>query len=191
MKKLSVFFFILLTIFALPFSAHAEMEKNAVMNEKGVLTLYWWPALSPPAGWHHDEDSSHHYSFNALAPDGFTFSDAETVMYVDAPYKPRVPESKTLEEFIQNDLKSFSDASVVKSESLTTADGQKIRTFLFSPQKEGVWERVGYGEEKALGYGTEEDEYFLVFTLSSHSRAGIEKAMKAYEQLVTSYKSKL
>lgn len=163
-------------------SAHAEIEKIAVPSET-TLSFYWWPKVAPLWGWHHDRDRSIYYNANALAPDGFTFSDAESVMYARALYKPRVPEIKSLEALIENDEKDFEvntpGVSIQEVEPLSGAEGQTFRSFTFIPTKKGNWERVSYGEE---------GDFYLIFTLSSRTQSGFNSSMPAYVQLVTSYK---
>lgn len=74
----------------------AEIEKRAQMCPSGIC-LYWWPKLPPIKGWHQDQNFSYHYGVDALAPDGFTFSNAVAVMYANAAYKPRDPRTKSLQ----------------------------------------------------------------------------------------------
>ncbi|MBS1867898.1 MAG: hypothetical protein JSS69_18460, partial [Acidobacteria bacterium] len=87
----------------------AEIEKTALMcgNE---ICFYWWPKLSPPKGWHQDQDMSYEIEANALVPDGSTFSKAETVMYAKALYKPRTPETKSVDQLIADDKNEFLNA---------------------------------------------------------------------------------
>jgi hypothetical protein len=158
---------------------YADIEKKALTSDQG-LCFYWWPKLPTLKGWHHDEDQSYIQSVNALAPDGYTFVNAETVMYANAVYKPRVPESKNLNQFIVNDQKGFAGASITETPFLVTADGQKIRTFLFLPKAKGNWEKVGYGEE---------GDFFLIFAISSRSRLGLQSSEKDFKKLINSYKS--
>ncbi len=87
-------------------TASAEIEKVAVPTDNG-LTLHWWPKLPDVAGWHFDRDASYHYGFAAWAPDNFTFADAETVIYARAIYKPRDPETKSLDVLIERDKQHF------------------------------------------------------------------------------------
>jgi hypothetical protein len=140
-----------------------------------------WPKLSPLKGWHQDKQQSFRENANVLAPNGSTFVGAETVMYANAVYKPRVPDSKTLDKFIAADQKSFPQTSAAELPSLLTADGQRIRVFLFSPQGAANWEKIGYGEE---------GDYYLVFALSSRSRSGLDQHAGDYARLVNSYRSK-
>ena len=134
-------------------------------------------------GWHQDREHSFFYSANALAPDGFTFKNAESVIYARALFKPRTPEIKSLETLIENDREDFEanvpGVSIQEVAPLSTADGQKLRSFTFFPTKDGNWERVSYGEE---------GEFYLVFTVSSRSQSGFNSAVVAYEKLIAGYK---
>lgn len=145
--------------------AHSEMEKIATVCKTGICT-YWWPKLTPPDGWQHDRNHSHHYNFNAMAPTGKSFGDAETVMYANAVYKPRIPEAKTLSEFIINDHASFRretpDLTLRPSGKLKTKDGKEVVTWLLEPKSSGQWERVAYFEES---------DYYMVFVVSSRTAA--------------------
>jgi hypothetical protein len=74
---------VLLASSAAPWPAAGEIEKRATACER-VLCFHWWPKLPPLEGWHQDEARSFAFGVNALAPDGFTFGDAETVIYAKA-----------------------------------------------------------------------------------------------------------
>lgn len=177
---------LLLSLFAvalIPSTAIADMEKTATRCESGMC-FHWWPKLPTVKGWHHDRDYSLHYSFNAQAPDGKTFANAETVIYANAPFKPRVPELKTLQEFIDSDQRQFrTDFPGVEIKEVTplvTADGQKLRSFRYTPTSTGSWEQVSYGEE---------GEFYLVFTVSSRSRQGLGLGLAPYREFISAYKS--
>lgn len=107
--------------------AQAEIEKIATLGEKG-LSFYWWPKLTPVEGWHNDREHSFHYSSNALAPDGFTFKNAESVMYARALFKPREPDIKSLDALIERDRKDFEanvpGVSIHEVAALSSSDGQ-------------------------------------------------------------------
>lgn len=177
--------FLLLMALIAPVQTGAEVEKTGVPCETG-LCLFWWPKLPSVKGWHQELSQSQHYGVNALAPDGSTFKDAETVMYSKALYKPRVPENKSVEDLIKQDKENFTRdvPGVVISEAmpLITGDSQKLRSVAFVPTSEGNWERTAYGEE---------DDYFLIFTISSRTKSGYEKALPAFEELIRAYKKKL
>lgn len=172
----------LLVICFMSSPVRADIEKIAIPSEKG-LSVYWWPKLPPIEGWHQDQEHSFFYSVNALAPDGSTFKKAESVMYARALYKPRSSEIKSLEALIENDRKDFEEnipgVSIQEAAALSTADGQKLRSFTFFPTKEGNLERVSYGEE---------GEFYLIFTISSRSQSSFNSTVAAYEKLIAGYK---
>lgn len=163
----------------------ADIEKTAIICNTGIC-FYWWPKLPRVPGWHEEKNASFEYGANALAPDGFSFGNATAVMYALAAYKPRVPETKSLEEFIAGDRSEFvaSTPGIVITEvgAMTTGDGAKLRSFTFFPHSKGNWEQVSYGEE---------GDYYLVFTLSSRSKQGFDQAQSAYRYLLAHYKAKL
>lgn len=162
----------------------AEIEKVYVPGGKRI-SFYWWPKLPAIAGWHQDKEYSFHYGCNALAPDGFTFANADTVIYAKADYKPRVPEFPSPAIYISEDKKRFSnlDTSITITNTglLATGDGKMLRSFTFTPQGKGNWEKVSYGEEGS---------FYLIFTISSRSAAGYKKAIGVYEQLIWNYREK-
>ena len=163
--------------------AWAEIEKLGEPCDTG-LCLHWWPKLPMVRGWHREEAVSRKEGINALAPDGAAFDDSDTVMYASAVYRPG-SDLATLEEFIEADQKAFlenSPATVVSEvEPVANNEGRKFRSFTFFPQGRGNWEQVTFGEE---------GDYFLVFTLSSRSRAGYDEALPAYLKMLRAYKEK-
>jgi hypothetical protein len=165
-------------------SAMAEVEKVAFSCGQEIC-FRWWPKVSPVAGWQHDRDHSLHYNFNALSPSGTTFATAETVMYANAIYKPRVPEDKTLANFINGDIEQFKRENpglVVKpAAALVTADGKSVSVYWLQPKGAGQWERVAYFEE---------GEYYMLFVVSSRSESGLIAASRAYESLLAAYREK-
>jgi len=181
MKRL----FLLLPLLATTAATVAEIEKRGHPCETGVC-LYWWPKLPVVNGWHQDPEASERYAANALTPNGSTFKNAETVMYATAPFKPRVPILKSVADLIASDKKDFVQSSpgivISEAKALVTGDGQKLRSFTFFPAGHGDWERVSYGQE---------GDFYLIFTISSRTKAGYKKALPAYEALIRHYKEKL
>ena len=173
---------ILASLLAFSTAASAEMEKLAVPCGQKVC-FYWWPKLAPVKGWHHDRQHSFYYGANAQAPDGHTFANAESVIYARALYKPRSPETKSLEDLIGRDKKdSLSrDPNIVYAEAgpLKTGDGRTLKSFTFFPRKGGNWEQVSYGEE---------DDFYLIFTVSSKTQEGFTKAAEDYRTFIRQYK---
>ncbi|UHQ18841.1 hypothetical protein LVB87_11680 [Lysobacter sp. KIS68-7] len=176
---------VLLVLLAFP--AAAAIEKVAARTESGIHFM-WWPKVDPPKGWHFDEGSSHHFAFNALAPDGSTFSEAETVMYARADYKPRIPETKSLQSYISNDMGEFkrSDAgmTVSRERPILTKDAIEFQVVAYSPGKgsSGNWERVAYAED---------GDYYLTFVISSRTEVGLAGAMPAFNSFVAGYRTGL
>ena len=182
---------LILSILLLSISAtlHAEIHKEALVCEKaGGICFYWWPELPTIDGWQQDKDNSFRYSMNAQAPIGFNFGNAETVIYAKAIYKAAQPETKNLDEFIKNDHASFlAKDSTIKIQELspvTNSVANKLKSFSFTPQKSGNWERVTYGEES----DKEGNQYFLTFVVSSRTESGYNNAMATYVQFINQYK---
>ena len=177
--------FLALILLVLCAPVSAEIEKIALPCNTGMC-LYWWPKLPKIVGWHHERESSYSISANALAPDGNTFKNADTVIYAKAFYKPRLPQTKSLAQFIADDKQQFlgnsPDIVISEVDELSSSDGNKFQSFTYFPALAGNWERVAYGEE---------GEFYLVFTISSRTKAGFEKAITAYKSLVASYSEKL
>jgi hypothetical protein len=169
-----------LAVAALP--AAAEMEKNAVAGTQGIQ-LFWWPRLPAVEGWIHDRPTSLQYGAYMLVPRGKTFAEAEAVIYAKAMYKPRAPQISSLGQLIERDRKEFEDqpggAKARDAERLYTADAQPLACLLFEPTGGGNWERVCY---------LEEGDYYVLFTLSSRSRAAFESTMKTYVTLINRYR---
>lgn len=170
-------------------NAFSEIHREATScNESGELCFYWWPELPEIDGWNQDLGNSYHYSSNAKAPEGFNFSNAETVIYAKAVYKLRATESKNLDGFIANDkadfIKQNPDLKISEVEPIVNSSGFAFRRFRFNPGKKGNWEQVSYSEE------TDKDgnEYYLVFVLSSRSEKGYKESLKDYENFLSEYK---
>ena len=175
----------LILILLLSSQLHAEIEKFAIPDKRcGQVCFYWWPKLLAIEGWHHDRQQSYAYSANAQAPDGFTFANAETVIYAKALFKPRMPETKTLEKLIENDHNRFkeeTDVIIKKSKTFITADKNKLISYTFFPKVKGNWEQVSYGEE---------GEFFLIFTVSSRTKSGLVENLPIYEKFISKYNEK-
>lgn len=166
-------------------SVQAEIKKTSIRDDKcGGFCFYWWPILPVIDGWHQDIEESYNFSANAQAPNGYTFSNAETVIYVKALYKPRMPKINTINKLINddhNEFKSESGLIINEIKSITTADKQQLVTYSFYPQSKGNWEHVSYGEE---------GDFFLVFTISSRTKMGLEKNLSTYNDFITKYSEK-
>jgi hypothetical protein len=105
------------------------------------------------------------------------------LIYARAVYKAAAPEINSLDALIAEDKKNFVEnsppASISEVEPLATGDGQKLRSFTFFPQPVGKWELVSYGDE---------GEYYLIFTVSSRTKSGYDKALPVYKAMLRAYK---
>lgn len=162
----------------------AEVEKTAQTCESQIC-FFWWPKLPAVKGWHQDRDKSYELGANVLVPDGSSFSDAETVMYAEALYKPRVPDIASVEALIDGDKQKFLDhrpgLKIVESKGQATGDGKVLRSFEYIPGQQGDWEQVSYGEE---------GDFYLIFTVSSRTKTGYTQSVSAYEGLIQGYRQK-
>jgi hypothetical protein len=173
----------LLALFLAWGSAFAEIEKIATPCDPGIC-FHWWPRLPFVPGWHHDREHSISLNVNAQAPDANTFANAEAVIYANAPFKPRIPDVKTLQNLIENDQrkfrKDFRGVEIREIGTILTSDGKALRSFEYAPAATGNWERVSYGEE---------GDFYLVFTFSSRTKTGLAKASAAYGAFIGAYRS--
>jgi hypothetical protein len=178
MKRIAALSFLLIAP-----AAFAAIEKIATPSDTGIV-FQWWPKVTPPQGWHHDEGSSRYFGFNALAPDGSTFSKAETVLYAKASYKPRAPQIKSLAAFVASDIAQLRSSepgiSITPEPAIHARNGLLFEVVRFEPGKvgTGAWERVAYGED---------GEYFLTFAVSSHSARGLRSSAKVFRTLLNGY----
>jgi len=159
----------------------AEIVRSAKVGSKGI-DLYWWPKFAPLKGWEQDKSASEENGINALAPKGYTFSNATVVIYGRACYKPNWGE-KTLSAFIKSDkqesLKQFPGQKLIDAPPITNGNGIKMRSIEFYPSGNGNWERVAYSQE---------GDFYLVFTLSSRKRSSYNAALPAFVELLKAYK---
>ncbi len=162
---------------------HAEIKKTVIpVGKCGRMCFYWWPVLPKVEGWHQDIKGSYEFAANTQAPDKFTFANSETVIYAKALYKPRIPKISNIYELIDDDRSRFekdAELTINKINSTITADGQKLLTYSFYPKGKGNWEHVSYGEE---------GDFFLVFTISSRTKSGLEKNLPVYNEFIEKYK---
>jgi len=180
---------ILLLILLLPSIVTAEIHKEAqICDESGQICFFWWPKLPEVKGWHQDVSHSYHYRMNTQAPDEFTFANAESVIYAKAEYQDKSSPDKTLEQFIAFSQSQFtsgapSELSVVKTGELTSKGKHKFQSYSFFPKGEGNWEQVSYAEDR----DNDGNKYYIIFVLSSRSKNGYEKNIKAYNEFIAKY----
>jgi len=191
-KKLWMFIFALLIAASACAPITAEIVKTAASScQQNLICFYWWPRLPTIPGWHTDETANYSNGdngVNTLIPDGFTFANADAIIYAEAVYKPRYehdnPDSKTLDAFIADDSATFSEKHkdeivIAEASPLTTGDGHILRSVTYFQEKNKNWERVSYGEE---------GDYYIVFVINAHSMASYLAAQGIYEKLIKAYK---
>ena len=162
--------------------AYAGIEKIALPTDQG-FRMIWWPKVDPGGPWNFDEMASRQNALKMFVPSGSTFANAETVMYAKANFKPRTPDTKALKSLIDNDVANIkTEAPGIKIEVMppvTDGDGKSVQVVSFIPTGgQGNWEWVAYGED---------GEYFLVFTVSSRTKLGLEKSLPAFKAMIASY----
>ncbi|WP_306600405.1 hypothetical protein [Geothrix sp. 21YS21S-2] len=158
-----------------------EIEKIAIPSQDG-LNLLWWPKVNPPPGFVFDQAVSHQTAVKMFIPIGCTFSNAETVIYAKAAFKPGIPDVKTLQALIENDVVAFRQRDpnliVQSGPAIKDGDAKQAIVFTFAPSGSGNWESVAYSEE---------GEFYLLFTLSSRSKKGYEASLPLFTTMIASY----
>jgi len=179
-----------LLFLALSVPVLAGVEKLASVSDQGICP-YWRPIVPALAGWVHDKEAEDGCTrggngISALVPQGQTFDSAPAVIYARAMYKPTVPQAKSLEQFIRNDMaefkQNFPDLVVDKLPAIKDGDGKSLSYHAFRSASAGYWEFVAYGEE---------GDYYLIFTLSGKTKAARDAARRDFERLVSRYKEHL
>jgi len=164
----------------------AEIYKLAIPSDRG-FKLCWWPQLQVPDGWVHDEGASRSSCSNVLVPKGQSFAQAPAVMYGRALYKPRIPETRSLDQLISGDKREFQKdlpgIVILPLSALKNGDGRSLRCFSYSPPQsgKGSWEWTAYSEE---------GDFYLIFVLSANSEAALRTALPAFRRLIVTYKEK-
>jgi hypothetical protein len=174
-----------LVVSALPASARFERYVNEGCADESVC-YYWRPKLAAFPGWHLDEEASKLPRANVLVPDGSTYENAKVVIYVRATAMEDVA-GKTIAEFMAQDRDEatmmwpgtiFADAPALKN-----GFGRKLKSQTFTPvaSAENRWQRSAYDKQ---------GRFFITFTLSAVSQAGLDAGMKDFARLVAAYKVK-
>lgn len=165
-----------------PMAAYGAIHKVAVPDGPDV-TLYWWPEFPTIDGWVHEDEASIQLKANVLVPAGKSFFDSTAVIYGGAIYKPRSPETTSLDQLVANDvaeaLNGTPGTTGKELRKMTDADGKPWRCFAFTPHDEGRWEWVAYGEE---------GDFYLIFAVTGKTSSALRSALPAFKKLVQTYK---
>lgn len=159
----------------------AEIEKLAIPSPTGIQT-YWWPKLPKVEGWEHNREASINYSSNFQLPVGETLNEAETVIYARAIYKPKQPEIESIEQLIDEDKKKFFERDpnmrIVELPNERAKNETLFRVFELTPEEGRNWEIVSFADE---------EDFYLIFVVSSRSQQGLEKSMPKYLSFLRNY----
>ena len=179
--------YLLLITLLFSINSYSEIFRiSQVCNESGKMCFYWWPKLQKIDGWSQDQGSSYHFSMNTQAPNGYTFSNSDSVIYAKAEYRHN--DDRTLKEFIKDAQSQFVSASspltLKYTKDLKSESGLNFNSYSFKPKQKGNWEQVSYSEE------TDKDgnKYWLIFALSSRSEEGYLESLDTYYKFISSYK---
>ena len=170
--------------------AHAEIHKEAkICMDTGQICFFYWPKLPATPGWHQDMDYSVHYHMNAQAPDGFDFSNSESVIYAYAEYKEGEALRSSIDEFISFSQNQFIaeipyQVNIESTGTIRSNGTQVFKSFSFKPLNEGNWEQVSYSEET----DPDGNQYFIILVLSSKTKIGYENNIERYLDIVRKYK---
>lgn len=169
-----------LALVALPLPSNAEIERRAYRTDTG-LKLMWWPKLQIPKGWVRDEAASRNMELNILVPKGKPFENAPTVICGRAINDPSRKVFRDLNSFVSSDIaeirKEKPGVKVQELAPVKTKGGVKLRVFSFvTPQ---AYERVAFGEE---------GNFWLVFTITSQSAAGLKRELPRFSDVLKRYR---
>jgi hypothetical protein len=174
--------------------ARADIERKAMLTcENGQNMICWviWPALPAMAGWHQDEDASHHFHANILVPDGQTFAKAPialsgNVVAADH-FKTDHPKPDIVDSFIDDDLdatrKDNPGVEIAETEPLTAADGLKIRVFAFHKLRDGHSQLLAYTFD-----GDKDGKFFVMLMLDALNEDGLKEGTPAFQKMIAAYK---
>jgi hypothetical protein len=128
-----------------------------------------------------DDEAGAHFKFNAFTKKGEDFVAAGAVLYANALYRRNA--APTLAAQIAADkeriLKSSPRAKISEAPSRQNADGKRLATVMFIPEKDDEgWETVAYDEE---------GDYYLRFVLSAQTRKAHDEALPAFTAFVRGY----
>ena len=158
-------------------AAEKEFGGGGIVYGEGHAFL-----IDAPPGWVLDTRSGVPDGLHAVFyPRGSSWSESPTVMYATWASKKKEGVS-TVQQMIDKDVANFKkdNPSMVITESLPlkTGDGKMALVRLFRGGQEGNFEAVAYVGEKAG---------VAVLVMASHNQVAFNKAIPAFEKLVSSY----
>jgi hypothetical protein len=158
-------------------AAEKEFGGGGIVYGKGYAFL-----IDAPPGWVLDTRSGVPDGLQAVFyPRGSSWSESPTVMYAAWASKKKEGVT-TLQQIIDKDVAKFKKGNpsiiIIESRPLKTRDGKTALVRLFKGDQWGNSEAVAYVDEKAG---------VAVLVLNSRNQAAFNKAIPAFEKLVSSY----
>jgi hypothetical protein len=164
-------------------AAHAQANKDdkPELNAGVIFGRDIMFVVKAPEGWVLDGESGARQGLAAVFyPKGSSWKDGAAVMYVNTACRCGV---KSLEEFVEGDVKRFREGSpslkVADGPALKPGGGQRVLVKRFSGDGNGNVESVAY---------VEEGEEFLLFVLTARTQKDFDASASAFDQLVSSYR---
>jgi len=143
--------------------------------------VYWLPKLPVLPGWHlHTTDEPQ--DAVVLVPDGYTYGNAQYIIYARALQKALLMDRPSLHRFITQDAEDYKalypGIKVTEAGLVQTAQHNSLRSLKLTPTKSGPWEQITYHED---------GDHFVVVVLTSKTAAGYSKARTEYLELLRRY----
>jgi hypothetical protein len=137
--------------------------------------------VKAPEGWVLDGKSGASQGLAAVSyPEGSSWKDGAAVMYVNTACRCG---AKSLEEFVEGDVKRFREGApglkVSDGPALKLEGGQKVLVKRFSGDENGNVESVAY---------VDEGDEFLLFVLTARTRKDFDASAEAFDRMVSSYR---
>lgn len=143
--------------------------------------VYWLPKLPALPGWHLHTTIEPQDAV-VLVPDGYTYTNAEYIIYARALQKGLLMDRPSLQGFIAQDAEDYKalypGIKVTEAGVVQTAQHDSLRSLKLTPSKSGPWEQITYHEE---------GDHFVVVVLTSKTAAGYKKARTEYIELLRRY----
>lgn len=175
---LSLVLLVICTLGALPSRAELVMVQAPC---DGLKCVYWLPKLPSIPGWHTHEASQLQDAV-VLVPDGYTYTNAEYVIYARALQKRLLMDRPSLERFIAQDAEDYKalypGIKVTEGTPIRTAQHDSLRTLTLTPTKSGHWEQVTYHEE---------GDHFVILVLTAKTDSGFRKARAQFLSMLSQY----
>jgi hypothetical protein len=173
-------------------ASSAELYELKYPSDSIFLKNIWVPVLKID-GWHQDKKHTLMLHSNVHVPDGTNYLNTTSFIHANAINKKQHPELISISDFINIYYKEFSSLppnSVINEvDRIYTADGMQLLSYTVFPTsafsvahaKDGLWQRVTYGEE---------GNFYIVFTLVARTEAAYKSALPTYLQSLSKYSEK-